>query len=136
MPRNIEVSQAQAAALLRDIQFALKSMTDEERENVYLFPSTPVGIAISFDSNYHPFIGQTSGLNTRSQRTHLRFDNPLLRQIADALEALGKEEKGGRVFLTSRGVYCKDGSQQVVLVRWNWPEGDLVGKVEKLYEQI
>ena len=92
---------------------------DDERESVYLFATSRAGVVISIDSALHLFLSQTRGLSTHDQRTQLRFDNPILRQIAEALEAVGRAKPGGRVFLISRGVYYKEGFRRVGLIPWN-----------------
>ena len=91
------------------------------------------GVAISYDRRLRPFLGQTRGYNEPDSRTYLNRDICVLRKIRIALACKGKRGIGGRVFLTSAGVFCwGECGHKTQLIDWDWPGRSMAKEVVAL----
>lgn len=102
---------------------ALKEVFD--RHSVDEFYLGRIGLAISFDNEWYPFVGKTRGYNRESDRRFIEDGVSLLDRIVKLLKKEWTHtggRTGGRVFITLSGVKRIDSSgAEIDLCTWDWP---------------
>ena len=103
---------------------ALKEVFD--RHSVDEFYLGRIGLAISFNNEWYPFVGKTRGYNRESDRRFIEDGVSLLDRIVKLLKKEWVKEggrTGGRIFITLSGVKKIDASgTQIELCTWDWPQ--------------
>lgn len=117
---------------LSGINYALQENLPSGISDLYLFIPQRNAIAISFDSNWRPFIGTTMGYNCQEERTYLG-GGAFLALVKSRFRACPHEIPGGRVFLTSSKAYPANGMPGEAFINWIWlsDSGSLVEDVRK-----
>lgn len=87
---------------------------------MYLFVEQRNAVAISFDSNWKPFIGYTRGYNAPEDRTYIS-GGPFLALVRSRFRSSHQFDiAGGRVFLAANRAYNIDKLYEYTFLKWIW----------------
>ncbi len=103
-------------------------MSYEQLYEAYLYVWKRNAIAISFNKDWQPFIGYTTGYNEPDDRTRIFSGCELLKLIQEKLKIwhnaitvdIPNEPRGGRVFIKKECVYRYTYESEIVLFRCVW----------------
>ena len=102
---------------------AIKEVLDQHSINEFYLGR--IGLAISFDKDWYPFVGKTRGYNPESDRRYIEDGVRLLDRIVNLLKKEWTRKDGtpgGRVFITLSGAKRIDESgKEFDLCIWDWP---------------
>lgn len=115
-----DISADEVREFIAAVEEALGQRASEE------FYLGSIGLAISFDQQFQPFMLTTRGFNREENRVYIRPGVRVLDRIAKLLKEDWfqdqKEPAGGRVFLTPSGVKRIDKyKRQFNICTWDWP---------------
>jgi len=116
-PHHI-VTLAEADELCGAIEETLKRLDYAHLSSVYLTRRGKKhhGIAVSFDAEWRPFLGHTTGFNHKSKRDYLRASSRLLDVVRGYLLHAPRWKPGGRVFLSREAARL----DSAILTTWDW----------------
>jgi len=135
LPPQIIISEDRTTEFLDAISQALYSLNIEALEQVYLFHDRAV--VISFSYYYKPFIGFTTDYNDPDYRVYIDQESYVLDRIAEALDILGRDIPGGRVFIEQEYAYIKDMEfRRGVILYLDWQGYDPFELVIDAFNQI
>ena len=130
--KKIIISDEMAKEFVNEIIRVMKGMSPERRNSAYLFSKSRDAIPISFDKDLKPFNGQSKGYNLEDERTYLRENVDLLREISAEMENDERTENGGRVFINFQSAYFLDGGEEIPLIKWGWTSSRFFDLVDQL----
>lgn len=133
-PRDITIiiGRKEAEDFLNDLENSLQKMNRDQIESVYLYVKDKNAIAISFDSNWHTFIGYTHGYNHYEDRTPFRTNNMVISTVRKELKNCHYSIAGGRVFLAAdRAYHINEDLTEDILCGWKW-----LGNSKNLVEAV
>ena len=125
----LDITSEDASELIAGYRSLLLGKRPQEIYSLYIYSGNKNALPVSYNSEWRPFIGRTYGHNPESWRVHFNPGISVLEGVGKALRRLGREIRGGRVFLTSTGAFCVEGTSKIDLLNWLWPERDIVDSV-------
>jgi len=133
------ISRQEVTEFLGVVESALSHMTLDQISDVYLCVKRRRALAISFDSEWHAFLGYSRGYNSREDRTQFRSGGHVLSLVRSKLRERHYKIAGGRVFFSTKRVFhVNEDLTEHDLCMWIWLSNtcDPVEDVLHLLEQV
>lgn len=140
------IDKKDAGAFYYAFEKALSKLSLTDLHDIYLYIYHRQAVAISFDADWKPFIGYTSGHNDIERRVPLVGGGVVIKMIKDGLMDFYKilkkfnprEPKGGRVFINKNLVYRHTMDEDFLLLRTIWLGNNNVdaNPIMKIIKQI
>ena len=122
----LTVSNNQSKEFFNAIEGTLQTMTPLQLHEVNLLNPQLEAINISYNDDWQPFFGFTSGFTHDEERVYLPEGIWLLSKIREYLENLNLKIKGGRVSINSIRVYKRlDDKRLLDLCLFTWQGDDV-----------
>ena len=121
----LHVDQPTFDEFLINFKNTIKELTFERLSNLYLYNKGSDTYMISFDKDWQPFIGRTSGYNHPCDRTYLKQPLPSLYSDIAAAYSITRvfhHCAGGRLFISNHYCYFKETEAEIYpICKLIWP---------------
>lgn len=135
VPPPLLISDQHSKLFTDAIVDAMSRLSWKELIDIYWIDDD--NLIISFDGDYKPFIGKTRGFNRFNERVYFDGNNDVISNIADALDATGRDINGGRVFINRRCAYYYNGICRQAFITFGWQSrNDPVKVIQAKYHEL
>ncbi len=88
------IDRDNAKKFYQAVEAAFSRMSYEQLQEAYWYVDRRNAIAVSFDKDWQPFIGYTSGYNELDDRTRLNGGGEIIKLAQDNFKGIAQNNKG------------------------------------------